>query len=154
MAAPIQPISIPALPELASAGSSSASGSGFAGVLSDAIESVNGLGRDAAASVEKFLSGDGEDLHTTVLATTRAELAFDLFLETRNNVSGDHADAALGDAALCSFRQSSPMNGEKALDEKPIGQSLHKATPHHRAGGGAGSGRSLCTGSLAPGERL
>jgi flagellar hook-basal body complex protein FliE len=87
MAAPITPISLPAMPELGqiSAGSTAGSGS-FAGVLSAAIESVDGLGRDAAASVERFLSGDGEDLHTTVLATTRAELAFDLFLETRNKV--------------------------------------------------------------------
>jgi flagellar hook-basal body complex protein FliE len=86
MAAPIQPISSPAMPEAARAGTSRPAGSGFAGVLSDAIESVDGLGRDASASVERFLTGEGEDLHTTVLATTRAELAFELFLETRNKV--------------------------------------------------------------------
>jgi len=87
MPAPITPISLPALPQLANTGGPSSSGTGsFAGVLSAAIDSVDGLGREAAASVERFLSGDGEDLHTTVLATTRAELAFDLFLETRNKV--------------------------------------------------------------------
>jgi flagellar hook-basal body complex protein FliE len=36
--------------------------------------------------VERFLSGEGEELHNTVLATTRAELSFDMFLQTRNKV--------------------------------------------------------------------
>ena len=86
MAAPIQPISFPAIPELASGGAAAETGTGFSDVLAEAVESVNGLGREAANSVERFLSGDGEDLHTAVLATTRAELAFDLFLQTRNKV--------------------------------------------------------------------
>jgi flagellar hook-basal body complex protein FliE len=36
--------------------------------------------------VERFLSGEGEELHTTVLATQRAELAFEMFLQARNKV--------------------------------------------------------------------
>ena len=36
--------------------------------------------------MERFLSGEGEELHTAVLATNRAELAFDMFLQTRNKV--------------------------------------------------------------------
>lgn len=86
MAAPILPISAPVMPEIAPAAGAASSGAGFAGVLADAIQSVNGLGQQASASVERFLSGDGEDLHTTVLATARAELAFDMFLQTRNKV--------------------------------------------------------------------
>jgi flagellar hook-basal body complex protein FliE len=86
MAAPILPVSAPVMPDPASAGGARAGGGGFAGMLSDAIASVDGVGREASASVERFLSGDGEDLHTAALATTRAELAFDLFLETRNKV--------------------------------------------------------------------
>ena len=34
----------------------------------------------------RFLSGEGEDLHTTILATQQAELSFDLFLQMRNKV--------------------------------------------------------------------
>jgi len=69
MPAPIQPISAPQMPELARpAGSPAAGGGGFADVLSNAIQGVDGLGRQAGASVESFLSGDGEDLHTAVLA--------------------------------------------------------------------------------------
>ncbi len=41
---------------------------------------------EAAQSVENFLSGEGEELHTTVLATQRAELSFELGLQVRNKV--------------------------------------------------------------------
>lgn len=86
MPGPILPISAPAMPELAQVSGASPSGEGFADVLSHAIETVGGLGQQAGAAVESFLSGDGEDLHTAVLATTRAELAFDMLLQTRNKV--------------------------------------------------------------------
>ena len=45
---------------------------------------MEGAGQQAQASVDRFLTGDGEDLHTAALATTRAEMAFDMFLQTRN----------------------------------------------------------------------
>jgi flagellar hook-basal body complex protein FliE len=86
MPGPILPISAPVMPEVGQAGATSSSGGGFADVLSNAIQTVDGLGQNASASVERFLSGEGEDLHTAVLATTRAELAFDMFLQTRNKV--------------------------------------------------------------------
>jgi flagellar hook-basal body complex protein FliE len=61
-------------------------GASFQDVFASAIKSVEGVRQDAAASVERFLSGEGEELHTTVLAAQRAELAFDLFLQARNRV--------------------------------------------------------------------
>jgi flagellar hook-basal body complex protein FliE len=83
--APILPISAPALVEpLQAAGS--AGGGSFGQVFSSAIQSVEGANQDAKASVERFLTGEGEELHSTVLATTRAEMAFDMFLQTRNKV--------------------------------------------------------------------
>lgn len=85
MASPILPISAPALAEpLQPSGGSG--GGGFGQVFSSAIRSVEGAGQEAQASVERFLTGEGEDLHNTVLATTRAEMAFDMFLQTRNKV--------------------------------------------------------------------
>ena len=86
MSGPILPISAPVMPEVGRTGGTPSSGGAFADVLSNAIQTVDGLGRDASASVERFLSGEGEDLHTAVLATTRAELSFDMFLQTRNKV--------------------------------------------------------------------
>jgi len=85
MASPILSISAPALVEpLQVAGGTG--GGDFGQVLAGAIRSVEGAQRDAQASVDRFLSGEGEDLHTTVLAATRAEIAFEMFLQTRNKV--------------------------------------------------------------------
>ena len=50
------------------------------------MRNVEAYGRDASTSVERFLNGEGEELHSTVLATQRAELAFDMFLQMRNKV--------------------------------------------------------------------
>ena len=86
MAAPILPISAPVMPSLDGPSRPSAGGSGFGEVFNQAIQTVQGLNQEASASVDRFLSGDGEDLHTTVLAATQAELGFDLFLQARNKV--------------------------------------------------------------------
>jgi len=83
----INPITGVALPaSIRPAGQAAGSGGGFKDVFSNAIQTVENLRQDANASVERLLSGDGEELHTTALAATRAELSFDLFLQTRNKV--------------------------------------------------------------------
>jgi flagellar hook-basal body complex protein FliE len=60
--------------------------SGFKNVFTSAVQSVESMGQNASASVQRFLSGEGEELHTTVLATQRAELAFEMFMQVRNKV--------------------------------------------------------------------
>ena len=83
--APILPISGISLPDsIRPAGASS--GGSFQDVLSSAIQTVESSHNNASASVERFLSGEGEELHTTVLATQKAELSFEMFLQTRNKV--------------------------------------------------------------------
>lgn len=85
MMAPILPISGIPLPDpIRPAGASS--GGAFKDVLSAAIQTVESSTNNAAASVERFLSGEGEELHTTVLATQKAELSFEMFLQMRNKV--------------------------------------------------------------------
>jgi len=85
MSAPILPISPATLPDaIRPAGSTG--GGAFQDIFTGAIQQVEAFGKQAAGSVERFLSGEGEELHTAILATTRAELAFDLFLQTRNKV--------------------------------------------------------------------
>jgi|ERR1035441_1549697 flagellar hook-basal body complex protein FliE len=85
MASPILPISSVTLPQ-AVRPAGQASGGGFQDVLSNAIQKVESIGQNASTSVERFLSGEGEELHTTILATQQAELSFDLFLQARNKV--------------------------------------------------------------------
>ena len=86
MPAAILPISSGVTPEaVRPAGVSKGTGS-FQDVLASAVQSVEAAGQNASASVERFLSGEGEELHTTVLATQRAELSFELFMQARNKV--------------------------------------------------------------------
>jgi flagellar hook-basal body complex protein FliE len=47
---------------------------------------VEGASNNANQSVQQFLSGDGEDLHSTVLAVQRASLEFDMLMQVRNKV--------------------------------------------------------------------
>jgi flagellar hook-basal body complex protein FliE len=61
-------------------------GNSFKNILNTAIGEVESSRSDAAKSVEQFLSGNGEDLHSTILATQRAELEFQMFMQVRNKV--------------------------------------------------------------------
>ena len=86
MVGPIAPVSsIPSVESIRPAGESGAGGS-FADVFSGAVKNVESYDGNASASVERFLNGEGEELHNTILATQRAELSFDLFLQMRNKV--------------------------------------------------------------------
>jgi flagellar hook-basal body complex protein FliE len=86
MSAPILPISGATLPPAIRPTEQTGSGGGFQDVLSNAIQKVESIGQNASASVGRFLSGEGEELHTTIMATQQAELSFDLFLQARNKV--------------------------------------------------------------------
>jgi flagellar hook-basal body complex protein FliE len=69
-----------------------AAGGAFQDVLTSAIQKVESTGNDASASIQRFLGGEGEDLHTTVLATQRAELSFEMFQQVRNKVVGAYQE--------------------------------------------------------------
>ena len=79
---PIIPIApVPGAPDAAETG-----GEAFHDVFMDAVAKVEAFGQNADASVNRFLSGEGEELHQVALATKQAELSFDLFLQVRNKV--------------------------------------------------------------------
>jgi flagellar hook-basal body complex protein FliE len=86
MSSPILPISGATLPQAIRPAGQPGGGGGFQDVLSGAIQKVEAIGQSASTSVERFLSGEGEELHTSILATQQAELSFDLFLQARNKV--------------------------------------------------------------------
>ena len=91
MSVPILPISRATLPQdILPAGQPG--GGGIQDVLSSAIQKVEAIGQNASTSVERFLSGEGEELHTTILAATQAELSFNLFLQARNKVVGAYQE--------------------------------------------------------------
>jgi flagellar hook-basal body complex protein FliE len=58
----------------------------FQSVLEGTIKNLQSIQDDSANAVQQFLTGENEDVHTTVLAAERAELAFDLGLQVRNKV--------------------------------------------------------------------
>jgi flagellar hook-basal body complex protein FliE len=58
----------------------------FQSILTHAIGGVEKLRTDAAQTTERFLAGEGGEVHTVALATQRAELAFELFVQMRNKV--------------------------------------------------------------------
>jgi flagellar hook-basal body complex protein FliE len=83
----IAPIRIPApiaiAPEIPKPGSAS---DVFGQVFSQAVAKVEGFQQNAQATVDKFLSGEGEELHKIALDSQQAQLSFDLFLQVRNKV--------------------------------------------------------------------
>ena len=78
--APIQPI-VPG-----SASSAEPTDGSFQDVLKNAISQVESSRSAADKSVQQFLSGEGEDLHSTILASQRADLEFQMFMQVRNKV--------------------------------------------------------------------
>jgi flagellar hook-basal body complex protein FliE len=70
-----------------SAGSvAGAAGGDFRSVLAGAIDRVEKVQANASQAVDRYLSGEGEELHSAAMAAQRAELSLDLFLQVRNKV--------------------------------------------------------------------
>ena len=87
------PVITPGIPPIASiapaagpASTGGTAGASFGSFLNDAIAKVESFQQNADASVNRFLSGEGEELHQVALAEQHAELSFDLFLQVRNKV--------------------------------------------------------------------
>jgi flagellar hook-basal body complex protein FliE len=87
--APISPtsISIPSIapPSLAT-GAASPSGGAFQSAFQSAVSQVESFQNNAQTSVNRFLSGEGEELHHVAIATQEAELSFQMFMQVRNKI--------------------------------------------------------------------
>lgn len=94
MALPITPIhgistiQIPAIPSVTPVSQPGA----FAAVLKDSIGTVHQAQSAAHTSVQRFLSGEEEELHHVALETQKAELSFELFVQVRNKVVQAYQD--------------------------------------------------------------
>src|SRR5215813_6214153 len=88
MAIPILPtnLSIPAIAPIPSPSQSPAAGGAFQGVFADAVSKVESFQANAQASTERFLSGEGEELHHVAITAQQAELSFQMFMQVRNKV--------------------------------------------------------------------
>ncbi len=91
MLAPISPIQVAnpstaVTPPVAQPAGATDAGSIFQSAFRSAVNTVEQMKTQADQSVQSFLSGENEDVHTAVLAVERADLSFSLFQQVRNRV--------------------------------------------------------------------
>lgn len=88
MPAPILPtnLSIPAITLPGATPTQPASGGAFQSAFADAVSKVESFQQNADQSINRFLAGEGEELHHVAIATQQAELSFQLFMQVRNKV--------------------------------------------------------------------
>ena len=67
-------------------------GKSFIDVLSHGIQEVNELQRDADKKSVDIVTGKSGDLHEAMLASTQAELSFNLMVQIRNKVLEAYQD--------------------------------------------------------------
>lgn len=67
-------------------GGASESGKTFGEFLQDSIGKVNALQQDANVSMEKLASGESQNLHETLLAVEKADIAFRTMNQVRTKV--------------------------------------------------------------------
>jgi flagellar hook-basal body complex protein FliE len=60
----------------------------FAGVFKGMVAETNDLSSKAQQAVTGLLSGSGVDVHEALIATQKADIAFELALEVRNKAVG------------------------------------------------------------------
>ncbi len=80
--AAVQPLEL----ESTKAVTQSGSGGAFQSVLTSAVQAVEQSRATADQAVQGFLNGTGGELHSTILATQRAELQLQMFLQLRNKL--------------------------------------------------------------------
>lgn len=72
-------------------GESHAGGS-FLGSLKDAIAQVNEVQLDASQAVDKFVSGESENVHQMMMALQKADVSFQLMMQVRNKLVAAYED--------------------------------------------------------------
>lgn len=60
----------------------------FADLFSNAMKQVSGLEQNATRTVSGLLGGDGTDIHAAMIATEKADIAFEMALSFRNKAVG------------------------------------------------------------------
>jgi flagellar hook-basal body complex protein FliE len=82
---------IPGLPQvdpsrIQETSQSNGEGPDFFDTLKNTMGQVEQLGTDAQGQVGKLLSGDGQDIHSAMIAVEKADMAFQLMMQVRNKI--------------------------------------------------------------------
>jgi len=88
MANPLQNVSS-SLSQIGSSLGGSSAGSGgsqFVNTLHDVMGQVDSLQSDATSKVKELLQGNGQDLHSAMIAVEKADLSFQLMMQVRNKI--------------------------------------------------------------------
>ena len=73
---------------IASSGAGFAAGVPFAGMLQTMIQQTSVLDQKASQAVTGLLNGSGVEIHDAMIATQKADMAFELALQVRNKAVG------------------------------------------------------------------
>jgi flagellar hook-basal body complex protein FliE len=65
-----------------------APGAPFAALMRNAMQQMHSLESNAAQTVDGLMTGNGTDIHTAMIATQKADLAFEMALAFRNKAVG------------------------------------------------------------------
>jgi flagellar hook-basal body complex protein FliE len=60
----------------------------FSGVLQSMVQQTSALDAKASEAVTGLLSGNGVEIHDAMIATEKADMAFELALQVRNKAVG------------------------------------------------------------------
>jgi flagellar hook-basal body complex protein FliE len=63
-------------------------GAPFAALMRNAMQQMQRLEADAMQAVDGLMAGNGTDIHTAMIATQKADLAFEMALAFRNKAVG------------------------------------------------------------------
>jgi len=58
----------------------------FSSMLKDALKDVNGAQLEADDAVQKVLTGETNDIHSTMIALQKADVSLKMMLEVRNKI--------------------------------------------------------------------
>lgn len=61
-------------------------GTSFGDVINEAINKVNDLQVDSSKKTEDFITGVSDDIHSVIIAGSKADLALQMTLQVRNKV--------------------------------------------------------------------
>lgn len=87
MSGPISSLRIlPAETDLAVGQAPAPSEGGFAATLRSAMDEMSELGAQAETKVADALTGNGDDVHSALIAVEKADLSFQLMMQVRNKI--------------------------------------------------------------------
>jgi flagellar hook-basal body complex protein FliE len=61
-------------------------GASFGDMLKNAISTVNEVQKQSDVEIQKLMTGETEDLHTTMIAVQKADVSFQMMMQVRNKI--------------------------------------------------------------------